>query len=233
MIPWRRLLSVDRALLLALVLIAAALFTFFKLASEVGEGETMALDGAILLWLRTSANPAIPAGPHWLTEAMTETTAFGSVTGLLLVMSAVIGFLLISRRHRTALFVLLATGGGTTAAKLLKLLYDRPRPGLVPHLVDVSTASFPSGHSADSAIVYLTIAALLARTVPQRALRLYILGAAGLLVLLIGVSRVYLGVHWPSDVVAGWAFGAAWALGCSLAYSRLWARQGLAEVEKR
>ena len=74
---------------------------------------------------------------------------------------------------------------------------------------------------------------MLARTVPERALRLYILGAAGLLVLLIGVSRVYLGVHWPSDVVAGWAFGAAWALACSLAYSRLWAEQGLAEVEKR
>jgi len=226
----RRLLSIDRALLAALLLIGAALFAFFKLASEVGEGETMALDRAILIGLR---NPASPAGPRWLTEAMTETTAFGSVTGLFLVTSAVIGYLLISRRHRTALFVLLATGSGTGAAKLLKLLYDRPRPSLVPHLVDVSSASFPSGHSADSAIVYLTIAALLARTVPERALRLYILGVAGLLVVLIGVSRIYLGVHWPSDVVAGWTFGAAWALGCSFAYSRLWARQGLPEVEKR
>ncbi|HYJ53851.1 MAG TPA: phosphatase PAP2 family protein [Allosphingosinicella sp.] len=231
MTAWRRLLSIDRALLAALLLTGAALFAFFKLASEVGEGETMGLDRTILLWLRTPANPAIPIGPHWLTEAMTEATAFGSVTGLLLVTLAVLGYLLISGRRRTALFVLLATGTGTAAAKLLKFVYDRPRPTLVPHLVDAGSASFPSGHAADSAIVYLTIAALLARTVPERALRLYILVVAGSLVLLIGISRVYLGVHWPSDVVGGWAFGAAWAFACSLAYSRLWASQGLPEVE--
>jgi undecaprenyl-diphosphatase len=94
----------------------------------------------------------------------------------------------------------------------------------VPHLVDVTSTSFPSGHATDSALVYLTLAALLARTVPERVLRLYLIGIAILLTLLIGSSRVYLGVHWPSDVVAGWTLGAAWALASSLLYSRLGVR---------
>jgi len=152
---------------------------------------------------------------------MTSLTAFGSVTGLLLVCAAVIGFLLFSDRVRTALFVLAATSAGIVLAGLLKQIYDRPRPSLVPHLVEVTSSSFPSGHAADSAIVYLTLAALLARTVQERPLRIYIIGTAILLTLLIGVSRVYLGVHWPSDVVAGWTIGAAWALACSLALARV------------
>jgi undecaprenyl-diphosphatase len=220
MTPWRRFVSIERALLLALLLVAAALFAFFKLASEVSEGDTMAFDRAILLAFRSAADPAVPIGPRWLAEAMTDVTAFGSVAGLLLVTAAAIGYLLLSRRPRTAMFVLAATAGGTALGKLLKLAYARPRPDLVPHLVDVVTASFPSGHATDSAIVYLTLGALVARGVPDRALRVYIISVAILLTLLIGVSRVYLGVHWPSDVVAGWTIGAAWALACSLAYAR-------------
>jgi undecaprenyl-diphosphatase len=187
----------------------------------VAEGDTMALDRAILTGLRSAADPALPIGPKWLPEAMTSLTAFGSMTGLLLVCAAVIGHLLVAGRARTAWFVLAATAGGILLAGLLKLVYDRPRPTLVPHLVDVTTSSFPSGHAADSAIVYLTLAALLAGSIPERGSRLYIIGAAILMILLIGASRVYLGVHWPSDVAAGWAIGAAWALACSLAYSRL------------
>ena len=219
--PWRRFLSIERALLVSLLLIGAALFAFFRIASEVSEGDTMALDRAILVGLRSPADPAIPIGPHWLPEAMTSLTAFGSVPGLLLVSLAIILYLLVSRRLRTALFLLAAIPGGLVLAGLLKLVYARPRPVLVPHLVDVTSSSFPSGHATDSAIVYLTLAALLARTVPERAQRLYIIGAAILLILLIGVSRIYLGVHWPSDVLAGWTIGAAWALACSLAYARL------------
>ena len=221
---WRRLVSVERAPLVSLLLVGAALFAFFKIASEVSEGDTMALDRAILTGLRLPADPALPIGPHWLPEAMTSITAFGSMTGLLLVSLTTIGFLLLGGRTRTALFVFAATSGGIAFAALLKLAYARPRPVLVPHLVDVTSSSFPSGHAADSAIVYLTLAALLARTVKERALRIYIIGSAMLLTLLIGISRIYLGVHWPSDVVAGWTIGAAWALACSLAYSRLWNR---------
>jgi undecaprenyl-diphosphatase len=219
MIRWRKLLTVERALLVALLVVAAALFAFFKLASEVAEGDTAAFDRAVLLAFRTPGDPGVPVGPRWLAEAMTDLTAFGSVTGLVLVVGAVLGYLLLSGRVRTALFVLASTGTGMVLGKLLKLAYARPRPTLVPHLVDVTSASFPSGHATDSAIVYLTLAALLARTLPKRAQRLYIIGAAILLTLLIGASRVYLGVHWPSDVVAGWTAGAAWALACSLAYS--------------
>ena len=218
---WRGLFAKERALLLSLLVVAGASFAFLRLASEVGEGDTMAFDRYILLALRSPADPAIPVGPHWLAEAMRDATSFGSVTGLLIVTAAALGYLLISGRPRTALFVLAATAGGTTIGKLLKLAYDRPRPGLVPHLVDVTSASFPSGHAVDSAIVYLTLAALIARTVPDRAARLYLLSVAVLLTLMVGISRVYLGVHWPSDVVAGWTFGAAWALLCSIAYRRV------------
>jgi undecaprenyl-diphosphatase len=185
----------------------------------------MAVDRAILTGFRSAADPALPVGPHWLPEAMTSLTAFGSVTGLLLVCAAVIGYLLVGGRVRTASFLFAATAGGIVLAGLLKLVYARPRPTLVPHLVDVTSSSFPSGHATDSAIVYLTLAALLARSIPERGPRIYIIGAAILMILLIGVSRVYLGVHWPSDVAAGWTLGAAWALACSLVHSRLGIRQ--------
>lgn len=220
MTGWRRLITLERALLVTLLLIGGALFGFFKLASEVGEGDTMALDRAILLGLRTPANPAVPIGPRWLSEAMTDITAFGSLTGLVVVGLLVLGYLLLSGRGWTALFTLWSCAGGIGVASLLKLVYARPRPTVVPHLVEVASTSFPSGHATDSAIVYLTLAALVARLLPRPGLRLYMLSAAVGLALLIGASRVYLGVHWPSDVAAGWAFGAAWALACSLAYSR-------------
>jgi len=213
---WRKILTVERALLIALLLVAAALFAFFKLAAEVAEGDTTAFDRATLLAFRTAGDPGVPVGPRWLAEAMTDVTAFGSVTGLVLIVAAVLGYLLLSGRLRTALFVFAATGTGMILGKLLKLAYDRPRPTLVPHLADVTSASFPSGHATDSAIVYLTLGALLARAVgQQRAERIYILSVAMLLTLLIGISRVYLGVHWPSDIAAGWCIGAAWAILCS------------------
>ena len=180
----------------------------------------MAFDRAILLGFRSSADPAIPVGPRWLPDAMTSLTALGSTIVLVLVCAASIAFLLLSGRTRTALFLFGATTGGMVMAGLLKLVYARPRPQLVPHLVDVTTTSFPSGHATDSAIVYLTLATLLARTIPERTLRIYMIGVAIALTLMIGVSRVYLGVHWPSDVVGGWTIGAAWALACSLVHGR-------------
>lgn len=227
----RRILSIERALLLGVSAVGAALFLFFKLGSEAAEGDTMAFDRFILLAFRQPGNPATPVGPWWLTEAMTNVTAFGSLTGLLLIGGAVVGYLVLDAKRRTALFVIAATVGGGMLGVLLKLAYQRSRPDLVPHLVEVSSTSFPSGHATDSAVVYLTLAALLARTVENRSLRLYILCMAALLVLLIGISRVYLGVHWPSDVVAGWSIGAAWALACSLIYSRIWAARHLPETE--
>jgi len=217
---WSGLFAMDRELLIALVLIAAAGFGFFKIASEVLEGDTMAFDRSILLGLRAAGDPGTPIGPSWLTSAMTDVTAFGGPTGLFLVTAVVLGFLLLVRRPWTALFVLIATGGGAIFAKLLKLVFDRQRPDVVPHLVEVYSESFPSGHATDSAIVYLTLGALVARAAPEPAVRVYVLVVAILLTLCIGVSRVYLGVHWPSDVLGGWTIGAAWALACSLAFSQ-------------
>lgn len=223
---WWALIARERGLLIALVLVGGALLAFLNIASEVMEGDTLKLDRMILVGLRQANDPNLPLGPGWLNEAMTDITSFGGTTGLLLVSTAVILFLLISRRAWTALFVLIATGGGALLGQILKLFFERPRPDVVPHLVHVDSASFPSGHTTTSAIVYLTLAALLARTTKRRAERFYIVGVALLLTGLIGISRMYLGVHWPTDVLAGWTVGLAWALSCSILYRWFQKKQG-------
>ena len=106
----------------------------------------------------------------------------------------------------------MATISGAVLSSLLKLGFDRPRPDLVPHLTHVYSASFPSGHAMVSAVVYLTLGTLLTRIVSGIWLKIFVMAVAVLLTGLIGLSRLYLGVHWPSDVLAGWAAGAAWAL---------------------
>jgi undecaprenyl-diphosphatase len=120
----------------------------------------------------------------------------------------------LARKRGAALLVLASVGGGALLSTLLKLSFERPRPDLVPHAVAVYTASFPSGHAMLSAVTYLTLGTLLARIQPRRRLRAYIVAVAVLLTLLVGTSRVYLGVHWPTDVLAGWCLGAAWAMLC-------------------
>jgi undecaprenyl-diphosphatase len=117
-----------------------------------------------------------------------------------------------SGKRRSALLVAGSIALGTILSTILKLVFDRPRPDLVPHGMDVYTLSFPSSHAMMSALVYLTLGALLARTQKSVRLRIYLLVCAILLTFLIGVSRLYLGVHWPTDVLAGWAVGSCWAL---------------------
>lgn len=211
----------------ALVLVGLG-WIFVEIADEVAEGETQDLDDRILMALRSADDPADPVGPHWLEEIGRDTTALGGVLVLSLVTAAVVGFLLIQRKHHAALFLTLATGGALAVSLLLKSSFDRPRPDLVPHLSHVMTSSFPSGHSMLSAAVYLTLGAMLARMSPQKRLKLYFLGLAMLFTLLVGVSRVYMGVHYPTDVLAGWTIGLAWALACWLAARRL-QREGRVE----
>jgi undecaprenyl-diphosphatase len=127
---------------------------------------------------------------------------------------AVLGYLVIGGKRAAALLVLVSVAGGVALSSALKIGFDRPRPDLVAHLVDVHTLSFPSGHAMVSAVAYLTLGALLAQTQVRKGLKAYVITVAVVLTLLIGVSRVYLGVHWPTDVVAGWCAGAAWAIGC-------------------
>ncbi len=203
--------------ILAMFLFAAgALFAFFKLASEVLEGETLAMDGWLLQALRSPSNIAVPVGPGWLQEAMADITALGGVSVLTLLTVISAGYLIAARKPATAAFLVAAVTGGALASTLLKMTFARPRPDLVSHLVEIHTASFPSGHAMNSAITYLTLGALLARAENDRAVRIYLMSVAVGLTLTIGFSRVYLGVHWPSDVLAGWCVGAAWAVGCSL-----------------
>lgn len=200
--------------LLAFGGIAAALLAFAQLASEVGEGETHGFDRVVLLALRVPGDASQAIGPHWLPGAMLDLTSLGSVPVLTLVTLAALGFLLVSRRHATALLVAAAVAGGGLLSMALKLLFARPRPDLVAHLAQVHSLSFPSGHALSSAATYLTLAALLARTQKSRAVRAYLMTTALTLVLVVGLTRVYLGVHWPTDVLAGWTLGAAWAALC-------------------
>lgn len=176
--------------------------------------EAFGFDRQILLALRTPGDLADPIGPDWLQHSAVDLTSLGGHSVLITLITAIVGFLLINRRHATALLVLASSLGGTLVSTGLKLLFERPRPALVEHLVGVSTPSFPSGHALLSAAIYLTLGALLAREFPQPRLRRYFLAVAVTLTLLIGMSRVYLGVHWPSDVLAGWCIGALWAWGC-------------------
>lgn len=201
-------------LLLALALAAGGIWGFLELAEEVMEGDTRSLDEAILLALRNPANLADPLGPGWLQEMGRDFTALGGVGVLTLLSFAAGGYLLLCGHYRATGFMAIALGGGWALSQLLKLGYDRPRPDLVPHGSIVYTASFPSGHSMMAAVTYLTLAVMLMRLLPRRRLKAYLLAVAVLLTILVGVSRVYLGVHWPTDVLAGWSAGAAWAALC-------------------
>lgn len=207
-----RLGSREPLILVVVLLVAAGVWGFAELTDEVIEGETHAFDKAVLLAMRTSDDLSDPVGPGWVEEMGRDLTALGGVTVLTLITLAVIGFLLLQGNGHIALLVLLATGSGTLLNNILKLGFDRPRPELVSHGSIVYMASFPSGHAMMAAVVYLTLGALLARVQANRALKAYLLSLAVLLTVLVGFSRIYLGVHWPTDVLAGWIIGSAWAL---------------------
>lgn len=211
-----RVADIERTVLVAVILGAAALFAFAKIANEVGQGETRAFDEWLLLSLRTPGDPAVPIGPKRVQELMRDITALGSTGVLTIMVLSVVGFLAMTRKSNAAILVLVSVVGGTLLSQTMKFAFARPRPDLVPHGAEVYTASFPSGHSMMSAVVYLTLGALLARTQPDRSVKVYIMTIAVVLTALVGISRVYLGVHWPTDVLAGWSLGGVWALLCWL-----------------
>ena len=226
----RRAAFLEPRALAALLIAALCAWAFFSLADEVAEGETHAFDTRLLLALRNPADPSDPLGPGWVEEVMRDVTALGGLGILAALTLAVGGFLWLQGNRRSMWLMLLAVAGGQAMSTLAKAGFDRPRPDLVPHGMQVYTASFPSGHSMMAAVTYLTLAALVARVQPSRALKAYVLALAVLVTVAVGVSRVYLGVHWPTDVLAGWAAGAAWALGCWLV-ARWLAHQGAVEPE--
>jgi undecaprenyl-diphosphatase len=206
-----------------------SVWAFFALADEVQEGGTHKFDEAVLLSMRNPADLSDPIGPGWVEEIGRDFTALGGIAVLVMVVLATSGFLLLQRKNHAALWLLLSTGSGMLLSTVLKMGFDRPRPDLVPHGSIVYTASFPSGHSLMAAVVYLTIGTLLARVQPRRRLKIYLLTVAILLTLMVGISRVYLGVHWPTDVLAGWTIGIAWAL---LFWLITWYLQQAGRVER-
>src|SRR5689334_15182554 len=209
--------SRELAPIIALVFIALGVWTFVVIASEVLEGDTTAFDRTLLLAFRNPADISQPLGPPAAQEAARDMTALGGVAVLTLVLLAVVGYLYLIRKFRVMLFVVAAVGGGMILSTILKDAFARPRPDLVPHGSIVFTASFPSGHSMLSAVTYLTLGALLARLETSRLVKAYFLVLAIVLTVLVGISRVYLGVHWPTDVLAGWTAGGVWALLCWIA----------------
>jgi undecaprenyl-diphosphatase len=198
--------------LLAGLIIAGGLWGFEELMEVARATTPHAFDTEILLAFRRAGQPDSPIGPQWLEGAMRDITSLGSTSVLVLVTAAVIVYLLLIRRSGTALFVFVAVAGGQVLSSLLKVEIDRPRPELVSHLVTETSLSFPSGHAMLSAVTYLTLGSLAARVLPDRTTKVYVLVLAVLTTLLVGISRIYLGVHWPSDVLAGWCAGFAWAM---------------------
>jgi undecaprenyl-diphosphatase len=164
--------------------------------------------------MRLPNDPAIPIGPPWLREAGRDLTALGGSTVLALMIFVVAGYLFLQKKYHAMWVTLICTTGGLAVSLVLKRIFSRPRPTEVPHLSETMTSSFPSGHSMLSAVVYLTLGMLLTRVVAGRASKIYFLGIAMVITFLVGVSRVYLGVHYPTDVMAGWMAGFVWALLC-------------------
>jgi undecaprenyl-diphosphatase len=201
-------------LLTSVLTIAALLFAFGLIAREVVEREPIALDRILMLAFRDSANPAVPIGPPWLQEAARDVTSLGSTIVLGMILFAVVGYQFLARNVTAASLMLGAVLGGVALNNLLKFAFARPRPDLVAPAVRVFTASFPSGHATLSAITYLTLGALLARTEPSLRIRIYFISLAVVVTALVGLSRIYLGVHYPTDVLAGWCIGTGWAMAC-------------------
>ena len=213
----RKLLRFEVPVLLVLAAGLGCVWGFIEVAAEVGEGETRALDEHLLLALRESGDPADPIGPRWVEEMARDFTALGGVAVLALITFISVVYLLLMKKRRAALMLVVAVGGGLLLSTLFKAGFHRPRPDLVAHLSQVHTASFPSGHSMLSAVTYLTLGALLSPLHRDWQVKVFLLSTAILITVLVGLSRVYLGVHWPTDVLAGWAAGGAWASLCWLA----------------
>lgn len=213
--------ALELRLLLPILLVAMAAWAFIEIAGGVMAGNTRAIDQLILAALRDGAQPQALVGPIWLQESMRDVTALGGPAVLALTVGLAWGYLVLARQHAMSWLALGSALGGLLVASTLKQVFSQSRPDIAFHATVASGYSFPSGHAMMSATVYLTLAALLARLAPRTRLRLYLVAAAALLAGLVGVSRVYLGVHWASDVIAGWAAGAGWALLCWLVADRL------------
>lgn len=210
---WRRALRIARteiAALSALLIIALGVMTFVEVADDMTEADGQMFDQAVLHWLQPVAGQ--PRGPWWLHEAAADLTSLGGISVLTLFAVIAFSFLLIQRKRLSALLLVVGLIGGVALSEGLKALFERARPPAAYQAVETLNASFPSGHALLSTVFYLTLGVMLTRAFPQKRFKAFVLGSAILIALLIGLTRVYLGAHWASDVIAGWCAGAAWAM---------------------
>jgi undecaprenyl-diphosphatase len=209
--------GVFEARTLAALLVAVGCgWGFLELADEVREGATSDFDRAVLVALRQPGDPSTPIGPEALQRVVRDITALGSAAVLTLLTLLVAGWLGIRRKWNLVALLLVSVGGATLLSMTMKVFFDRERPDLAFRLMSTSDLSFPSGHSTLSAATFLTIGLLLSASSASRREKVYYMGWAVFLTVLVGLSRLYLGVHFPTDVLAGWCIGTAWALACSL-----------------
>lgn len=204
----------EMSMLLALLGLIGSTWAFAEVADEVMEAESDHFDAAVLRAFRVPGDLGTGIGPRWLPGAVGDLTALGGTAVLTLMVLIVVVFLLLRRKWALAILVFCASAGGTILTTTLKSFFQRARPSVVPHLTEVTSLSFPSGHSMLSAAIYLTLGALLARTTNDRKLKIFFMATAVFITGMVGLTRVYLGVHFPTDVLAGWCAGTTWALLC-------------------
>lgn len=208
-------------LLIGFGLISVVGLLALLVASAVTGQALPALDSRILVALRNPGDLSVPIGPTWLHAVARDITALGSVSVLTLVTILGAGYLLLSDRSRLAAFLIVAIVTGALFTFGLKAAVQRPRPDYVVLSARAQITSFPSGHAMMSAITYLTMGVLLAQTEQRPSMRIFASAAGIVLAVLVGITRLYLGVHWPTDVLAGWILGAGWAVFCRLVLSRV------------
>ena len=202
--------AVGAFLFIGLAIILLGAVAFAKLAEEVMEGETQAMDESILRMMNDMGSP-------WLDMVALEVTALGASMVVIMMVLVASAFLWHSRHHYSAALLWVSVMGAGLVNSVLKLSFNRPRPDVFPWRTQhVGLASFPSGHAMTAIVVYGTLAFLIARLAPTRFLRHLVWWTAIVVILLIGWSRLYLGVHYPSDVAAGFVLGTAWAVICGL-----------------
>jgi len=214
----------------ALGLLSGALGCFCLIALAVHHDWLLPLDQSILLAFRTTDDPSVPAGPKGLVSFMRDVTSLGSFAVLSSTVLAVSGYLAMNGHGNRALALLGYTIGGTLLGEGAKHVFSRVRPDAVPHLVDVVTLSFPSAHAMQSLVVWFTLAMMLAEEQSRSGMKVYLFAVAGLVSLAVGISRLYFGVHWPTDVLAGWSLGMAWVIGCWRLDRRVRRRGGASEA---
>lgn len=208
-----RVARTEIAAVTAMLVMALGVLTFVEVADDMRQADGQAFDAAVLHAVRPFADdPGRPWGPWWLHEAAADITSLGGISVLALFALITFGFQMILKKRLSALLLLVGLAGGVALSEGLKAVFERERPPVEFQAVETLNASFPSGHALLSTVFYLTLGVMLTRAFPRRRLKAYVLGVGVLIAVLIGLTRIYLGAHWASDVFAGWSVGAAWAM---------------------